>query len=192
MRCILCLFSEIGDCPGCELEKVYNILRLPCLHLGSSAGAYLLLEKITLYLSISWRHVLLSKKKAMVAIESLLPPGIVTGLMKVWCCLESLVAQIVKNLPAMQEIWVWSLGQEDPMEEEMATCSSILAWRIPWTEEPDVLQFMGLQRVGHDWVTDSFNFTDENHDTNILHFCLIKGTLGDWVPLRRGSGNRPS
>ena len=83
------------------------------------------------------------------AIESLLPPGIVTGLMGVWCCLESLLAQRVKNLPAMQETWVRSLGQKNPMEEEMATHSSILAWRIPWTEEPDVLQFMGLQRVGH-------------------------------------------
>ena len=57
----------------------------------------------------------------------------------------SLVAQTVKNLPAMQETWVWSLGQEDPLEEEMATCSSILAWRIPWTEEPGGLQSMGLQ-----------------------------------------------
>ena len=83
------------------------------------------------------------------AIESLLPPGIVTGLMGVWCCLESLLAQRVKNLPAMQETWVRSLGQKNPMEEEMATHSSILAWRIPWTEEPDVLQFMGLQRVVH-------------------------------------------
>ena len=48
----------------------------------------------------------------------------------------SLVAQTVKNLPAMQDIWVQSLGQEDPLEKEMATHSRILAWRIPWTEEP--------------------------------------------------------
>ena len=65
----------------------------------------------------------------------------------------SLVAQRVKNLPAMQEIWVWFLSYEDPLEKRMATHSSILAWRIPWTEEPGELQFMGLQRVGHDWVT---------------------------------------
>ena len=65
----------------------------------------------------------------------------------------SLVAQTVKNLPAMWEAWVWSLGQEDPLEKEMATHSSILAWRIPWTEEPGGLQFMGLKRVRHDWVT---------------------------------------
>ena len=56
---------------------------------------------------------------------------------------------MVKHLPAMWEIQVRSLGQEDPLEKEIATHSSILAWRIPWTEEPDELQSMGLQRVGH-------------------------------------------
>ena len=57
---------------------------------------------------------------------------------------------MVKNLPAIQEMRVQSLGQEDPLEKEMATHSSILAWKIPWTKEPDGLQSMGLQRVGHD------------------------------------------
>ena len=57
----------------------------------------------------------------------------------------SLVAQLVKNLPAMQETWVQFLGWEDPLEKEMATHSSILAWRIPWTEEPGRLQSMGSQ-----------------------------------------------
>ena len=61
-----------------------------------------------------------------------------------------LVAQMVKRLLTMQETWVRSLGQEDPLEKEMATHSSTLAWRIPWTEEPGRLQPMGLQRVGHD------------------------------------------
>ena len=65
-------------------------------------------------------------------------------------CRASLVAQVVKNLPAMQETWVQSLGQEDPLEKGMATHSSILAWEIPWTEEPGGLQSMGLQRVRHD------------------------------------------
>ena len=74
------------------------------------------------------------------------------------CCKASLEAQMVKNLPALQETQVQSLGQEDPLEEEMATHSSILAWRIPWTEEPGGLQSMGLQRVGHDWVTN-FHFS---------------------------------
>ena len=57
----------------------------------------------------------------------------------------SLVAQMVKNLPAMQETWVQSLGLEDPLERRMATHSCILAWRIPWTEEPGGLLCMGLQ-----------------------------------------------
>ena len=62
----------------------------------------------------------------------------------------SLVAQMVKCLPTMQETWVQSLGQEDLLEKEMATHSSILAWKIPWMEELGRLQSMGLQRVGHD------------------------------------------
>ena len=60
------------------------------------------------------------------------------------------VAQMVKSLPATQETQVQSLGQEDPLEKEMASHSSILAYRIPWTEEPGGLQSMELQRVGHD------------------------------------------
>ena len=66
-----------------------------------------------------------------------------------------LVAQMVKNLPAMWETWVWLLGQEDPLEEGRATHSSILAWRIPWTEESGGLQSMGLQRVGHNWMANT-------------------------------------
>ena len=57
---------------------------------------------------------------------------------------------MVKHLPRMWETWVQSLGREDPLEKEMATHSSILAWKIPWMEEPGRLQSMGLQRVGHD------------------------------------------
>ena len=65
----------------------------------------------------------------------------------------------VKCLPAVRETWVWSLawvrslGWEDPLEKEMATHSSTLTWKIPWTEEPGRLQSMGSQRVGHDWAT---------------------------------------
>ena len=65
----------------------------------------------------------------------------------------ALVAQKVKHLPAVQETWVRSLGQRDPLEKEMATHSSTLVWKIPWTEEPGRLQFMGSQRVSHDWAT---------------------------------------
>ena len=60
------------------------------------------------------------------------------------------MAQMVKRLPTMWETWVQSLGQEDLLEKEMATHSSILAWKIPWTEEPGRMQSMGLQTVGHD------------------------------------------
>ena len=62
----------------------------------------------------------------------------------------SLVAQMVKHLHVMQEIWVQSLGQEDPLEKEMATHPSTLAWEIPWIEEPSRLQSMGLQRFRHE------------------------------------------
>ena len=62
----------------------------------------------------------------------------------------SLVAQTIKHLPTMQETWVQSLGWEDALEKEMATHSSILAWNIPWTEEPGRLQSTGSKRVGHD------------------------------------------
>ena len=62
----------------------------------------------------------------------------------------SLVAQMVKHLPKMRETWVRSLGREDPLEKEMATHSSTLAWKIPWMEEPGRLQSVGLQRVRHD------------------------------------------
>jgi len=57
---------------------------------------------------------------------------------------------MIKNLPAVQEIWVLSLGKENPLEKEIATHSSILAWKIPWMEEPGRLRSMGSQRVGHD------------------------------------------
>ena len=77
----------------------------------------------------------------------------------------SLVAQMVKNLLAMWETWVWSLGWEDPLEEEMATHSSVLAWRISSTEEPGGQQSMGSQRVRHDWAT--------KHSTQ--HNIIFKG-----------------
>ena len=63
---------------------------------------------------------------------------------------KHLVAQMVKRLPTMRETWVRSLGREDPLEEEMATRSSTLAWKISWTEEPGRLQSLDSQRVGHD------------------------------------------
>ena len=75
---------------------------------------------------------------------------------RLWFILGPLVVQTVKNLPAVRETLVRSLGPEDPLENAMATHSSILAWRIPWTEEPGGPQTMGSQRVGHAWATNTF------------------------------------
>ena len=61
---------------------------------------------------------------------------------------------VVKNLPAKQETWVWSLGWGDPLEKGMATHSNILAWEIPWTEEPGRLQTVGSQRIRHNWAAE--------------------------------------
>ena len=99
-----------------------------------------------------------------------------------WVCVfftgdyrTSLVAQMVKRLPTMRETGVQSLGWEDLLEKEMATHSSILAWRIPWTEEPGRLQSMGSQRVQHDWATSLSLF----HRTMS---CEDRYTEGLYVP----------
>ena len=87
----------------------------------------------------------------MPSFRGLPDPGIEpASLMSPVLAWASLVAQMVKNLPAMQETWVRSLGGEDPLDKGTATHSSIHTWRIPWTEEPGGLQPMGSQRVGHD------------------------------------------
>ena len=67
-----------------------------------------------------------------------------------------MMAQMVKNMPAMLKIQVWSPGWEDALEKGMPTHSDILAWRIPWTEEPGGLQSMGLQNTRHNWATNTF------------------------------------
>ena len=72
------------------------------------------------------------------------------------------MVQRLKHLPTMRETGVWSLHQEDPLEKDMATHSSMLLWRIPWTEEPGGLQSMGSQRVGHDWATEQQLSTQMN------------------------------
>ena len=79
--------------------------------------------------------------------------GVQQSILTRWLCDPgaSLVAQLVKNPPAMRETWVWSLGWEDPLEKEKVTRSSVLAWRIPWT-----IQSMGSLRVGRNWVTFTF------------------------------------
>ena len=89
----------------------------------------------------------------------------------------SLVAQVVTNLPAMQEIQVQSLGQEDPLKVGMAAHWSILAWRIPWTEETDKLQSIGSQRVGHEWVTSTFTLLFHLYKTENFwsHASFLRG-----------------
>ena len=87
----------------------------------------------------------------------------------------------VKNLPAMQETWVQSRGQEDPLEKRMAIHSSILAWRIPGTEEPGWLRSMGSQRIGHNSETNTFTFT-----TYFLSTCYVPGSEQSKVPAFRG------
>ena len=87
----------------------------------------------------------------------------------------SLVAQTVKRLPARWKTWVQSLGQEDPLEKEMATHSSTLAWKIPRMEEPGGLQSMGSQRVGHDSVTSlhlSFSISPSNEYLGLISFRI--------------------
>ena len=91
---------------------------------------------------------------------------------------------MVKNLPAMQETWVWSLGQEDSLEKGMATHSSILAWRIPWTEEPGGLQSIGSQRGSHYWATNtSFIFACPESSLRCVGFLWLRwgeATLQLW------------
>ena len=91
---------------------------------------------------------------------------------------QSLVAQIVKNLPAVQETQVRSLGGKDPLQKEMANQSSILAWRIPWTEEPDGLQSMGSQRVRHSWVTEQQHLEKAS---KLLKLYVPSSFPGSWT-----------
>ena len=83
----------------------------------------------------------------------------------IYYTLASLVGQSVKNLPAMQETWVWFLGQEDPLEKEITTYSSILAWRIPWTEDPGRLQSMGSPESDMTW---RLNHHHHHHYTLVM------------------------
>ena len=92
-----------------------------------------------------------------------------------WCLMRwlwaSLLSERLKHLSAMRETSVQSLGPEDPLEKEMATHSSILAWRIPWMEEPGGPQFLGSQRVGNDWATSlslSLSWDDCNGKISVL------------------------
>ena len=93
--------------------------------------------------------------------------------------MASLLAQMVNILSATQETWTWILGWEDTLEEEMATHSSILAWRIPWTEEPGGLQSMRLQRVRHDWDTNTHMLVERSLTYKHLHLIFSNFLAGD-------------
>ena len=98
---------------------------------------------------------------------------------------KSYMAQMVKNLLAMLETWVWTMGGEDPLEKEMATHSSILAWRIPWTEEPAGLQSMGSQRVGHNWASilksRDITLPPKVHLVKALVFPVLMYVCESWI-----------
>ena len=88
------------------------------------------------------------------------------------------MTQMVKNLPAMRETRVLSLGQKDPLEKEMATLSGILDWRIPWTEEPGGLQSIGPHGVEHNWVTNTTTTTITTK-CYYCYYCLEDSSLQD-------------
>ena len=101
------------------------------------------------------------------------PTNISKWFLTIVCHYFILPAQMEKNLPSMQETRVWSLGWEDPLEKGMAIHSSIFAWRIPWTEKPGWLQFAGLQRVGQDWVTNTYTHSLTDSYAYYWHRCHL-------------------
>ena len=133
------------------------ILKTPLKTLNSHTYANWQVKKMTVWDSETSLYLMVyflkkKKKKKRQKTEQGCWQAHWCGLIIIWLPLGS---SVVKNLPViqkLQEVWVQSLGQEDPLEEEMATHSSILAWRIPWREEPGGLQSTGLQRVGHAWI----------------------------------------
>ena len=112
-------------------------------------------------------------------------------------CLGNVIAHLiwdvpgrstVKNLPAMRENWVWSLGQEDPLEKSMATHSSILAWKIP-SEESAGLQSMGLQRLGHNWVANTQTVKNKfTQLSTLLDTLILSLALYSFIALGVGGG----
>ena len=149
------------EIPEVKTAETKAILYLPIRTLATTAkprcwaySGYMLVTKtpVTAYLSLDLRVYVLP---VQIARETGIGDQNISfndGMAR----LESLVAQTVKNPPAIQETWGQSWGWEDPLEKRMATRSNILAWRIPWTEEPGGLQSMGSQRVGQDWATNTW------------------------------------
>ena len=123
------------------------------------------------------------KTSRCTSIQFLFPCPLWMLMMPVWCHWflpwASLVAQMVKNSPAMWESWVWSQGWEDPLEKGTATHSSVPAWRIPWTEEPGRLQSMGLQ--SRTWLTFAFT-TWKLCSFFSAYSCLCSHYRCSWLP----------
>ena len=156
--------------------------------------------------SRSWAPILKQNRNTVAGKGLITKNGHIMTRPHLWspmCWWASLVAQRVKCLPAMQETWVRSLGQEDPLEKEMATHSSTLAWKIPWTEKPGRLQSMGSQRVGHNWATSLLSMCwweqqlllwkkNVKEETLSLTLSLqVPGVSGSGVP-HQGGEVRPS
>ena len=139
------LFQEIfPTCQGLNFHLLHwQVYSVPLSHLGSPGS--------------SVHRILQDRILELVAI----PFSMGSSQPRV-SCMASLVAQRLRRLPEMWETQVRSLGQKDPLEKEMATHSSILAWRMPWMEEPGRLQSMESQRVGHDWATFTLLYTAPN------------------------------
>ena len=140
------LCPPAGSCQGCESS--FCPVYLPCIcYLPIS------IEKKIIYIyrvryNCGFKHLLGMLEHILMNKEELQYNS------------TSLIVQMIKNLPAMRETQVWSLGWEDPLAEETATHFSILAWRIPWTESLLGYKSMGSQRVGQDWVTNTSSFTE--------------------------------
>ena len=156
--------------PGCQWLTVVNSRY-------DKQSQKLFLNEISLYYIITWRLFSLvdkdihkrTKPPRTEVLKQTQDNSELESKVLLLSFLSSMVAQMAKHLPTMRETWVQSLGWEDLLEKEMATHSSILAWKIPWTEEPGRLQSMGSQRVGYDWATSL-------HRCRRIWFNLLLGT----------------
>ena len=145
-----------------------------------------------------WNSLAFSMSQWMLAIWSLVPLPFFKprdGIMQINFnfIIPWIKRSLAKNLPAMQETQLWSLNQGDPLEKWMATHSSIPAWRISWTEEPDGLQYMGSQRVKHEWVTNTLLSTlkkikslvwiTSNYSTvNVILTSIFHSSIQSFMP----------
>ena len=99
----------------------------------------------------------------------------------IFCVHASLVAQTIKHLPTIWETWLWSLDREDPLEKEMATHFSILAWKILWMEEPGRLQSTESQRVEHNWATKFFFLNTQVHVAGLFTIFYVQNDTGQSI-----------